>query len=94
MSVENRPAADAGGEAPVRLRAEEVRRRERRRRYRGPLWDALSVLFHAALIALLAWFTPLREVVFPQRRPSEPRDIAREMPPERVAEAAAELVGK
>ena len=91
MSVENRPAADAGGEAPVRLRAEEVRRRERRRRYRGPLWDALSVLFHAALIALLAWFTPLREVVFPQRRPSEPRDIAREMPPERVAEVAERI---
>ena len=91
MSVENRPAADAGGEAPVRLRAEEVRRRERRRRYRGPLWDALSVLFHAALIALLAWFTPLREIVLPERRPAEPRDIAREMPPERVAEVSERI---
>ena len=91
MSVENRPAADAGGQAPVRLRAEEVRRRERRRRYRGPLWDALSVLFHAALIALLAWFTPLREIVLPERRPAEPRDIAREMPPERVAEVSERI---
>ena len=81
----------SGEKAPLRLRAEEVRRRERRRRRRGPLWDALSILFHAAIVALLAWFTPLREIVIPQRRPSDPRDIAREMPPERVAEVAERI---
>lgn len=53
-----------GGEA--RLFSDEVRRRERARRRREPLWGFLSFLLHAALFAALVLLTPVRELVAPE----------------------------
>ena len=50
----------------TRLFSDEVRRRERARRRREPLWGFLSFLLHAALFAVLVLLTPVRELVAPE----------------------------
>ena len=53
------------------LLADDVRRRERARRRREPLWSALSLLLHFVFFTALVFLTPVRKLVVPDTTPQE-----------------------
>ena len=64
-------AAAAAAENAV-FAAEKIRARERRRRSQMTFWQAGSIASHCILIGALIWFTPLREIIIPERAAREP----------------------
>jgi hypothetical protein len=55
-----------------RFLCDDVRRRERARRSREPLWGLASFVLHAILFAAVVLFTPARSLVTGERRRSNP----------------------
>ena len=53
------------------LFADDVRRRERRQRYFLPVWQILSFILHGLGFVFLVLFTPLREIVIPERKEAQ-----------------------
>ena len=74
--------------AAARFAADNVRGRERRRHAAMPAWQAVSFVVHGILIAALIWFTPLREIVMPDR--NKPRDPL-QMDPDKLESLASDL---
>ncbi len=52
----------------ARMFAQDVRRRERRQYVQMPFWQILSFVFHLGGFIALIVFTPLREIVIPERK--------------------------
>lgn len=67
--------------------AEDLRRRERRRRFQSPLWPVASFLLHGLGLVALVMFTPLREIAIPEPKEREPMTISAE----RLEELAEDL---
>ncbi len=58
------------------LFADQIRERERRRRYQVPFWQLLSFLLHGSVFVALVLFSPLREIVIPEPKAREPIKIS------------------
>ena len=84
------PAAPAPAPAAsVSAHAEDVRLRERRRHAAMPAWQVVSFVTHCVLVAALIWFTPLREIVLPEKK-DVPREKL-EMDPDRLERLAHDI---
>lgn len=60
----------------VMLFSDEVRRRERARRRKEPLWGLLSFLLHAVVFAAIVLLTPVKELILPEEQQKEPMVIS------------------
>ena len=54
------------------LLSDDVRRRERARRRREPLWSLLSFLLHLVAFTAIVLLTPVRKIVIPENAPQQP----------------------
>ncbi|MCL1910010.1 MAG: hypothetical protein FWG05_03635 [Kiritimatiellaeota bacterium] len=69
--------------------AGEVRGRERRRYTAMPVWGIVSFATHCVIIAALIWFTPLREIIIPDRA-NKPYEKL-ELDPDKLEKLAQDL---
>ena len=67
--------------------ADDLRRRERRRRFQSPLWPVASFLLHGLGLVALVMFTPLREIASPEPKEREPMTVSAD----RLEELAEDL---
>ena len=67
--------------------ADEIRERERVRRRREMLWNAASVAFHVALVAVIVWMTPARSLIAERKK----KNPAEHLPPERIEQISDAL---
>lgn len=51
--------------------SDDIRERQRKQRNVAPLWPLLSFLLHTILFGLLIIFSPLREIIIPEKKPQE-----------------------
>jgi len=61
--------------------ADDVRIRERRRYAAMPAWQVISIVAHVVLIAVFVWFTPIKEMLAPEKEVKRERT---EIDPDRI----------
>lgn len=79
----------AEGAHDVDLFADDIRRRERVRRRKDFLWSVLSFFVHAALFTAIVVFTPVRQIVIPEKK--EAANPAADLSADRIEELAEKL---
>lgn len=71
------------------LFADEIRRRERARRRKGPVWTVCSFVLHIAIFALIILLTPAKSLIFEPKEPD--RSAAEDLSADRIEEIGEEL---
>ena len=71
------------------LFADEIRRRERARRRKGPVWTVCSFVLHIALFALIILLTPAKSLIFEPK--DNKKDAAKDLSADRIEEIADDL---
>jgi len=71
------------------LLADEIRRRERARRKKGPVWTVCSFILHLALFAVIILLTPAKSLIFEPK--DNKKDAAKDLSADRIEEIAEDL---
>ena len=71
------------------LFADEIRRRERARRRKGPVWTVCSFVLHIALFALIILLTPAKSLIFEPK--DNKKDAAKDLSADRIEDIAEDL---